>query len=440
MAVTHQEGLLWLKSLGALGMKPGLERMSLVLKELGNPHEPLRFFHVAGTNGKGSVCAFLDAVLSTVLKVGVFTSPAFDGYRGRFSVNGDRVSEADFASLAAQVQAAAQAALPRDSLTEFEALTVMAILHFYQERVDAVVWETGLGGRHDSTNIVRPVVAAITNVSYDHMEVLGRTIAEIAFEKAGIIKPGIPVITAAKDEAYAVIQAAAMEQQAPVWRCGTHFNSTGRVENLRQTMTYRGLQQDVFGLPVPLFGRHQYENAAIAVAMYEAAHEQGICRKLTDDELRASLAQVVWPGRFEVFWKDNFPLVLDGAHNPDGAMHFALALHEFSRLHGLDEADWTMVIGVLADKDVQRMLNWVLPLAGRVIVAAPHVSRAKPAHHLANDIKGHRPELRVSVASSVQEAVEMGIRHAKPVACWGSLYTVDEARQAMVQMTEEFSK
>ncbi|MCL6446263.1 MAG: bifunctional folylpolyglutamate synthase/dihydrofolate synthase, partial [Alicyclobacillus sp.] len=177
MCVETEDALAWLKSRARFGMKPGLDRTRRVLDVLGNPEQYLTFFHVAGTNGKGSVCAFLTALLSKRHRVGTFTSPAFDGYRGRFVVAGETISEDTFAALADEVRAASEKAADGDPITEFEALTVMALLHFVRAGVELVVWETGLGGRFDSTNVVSPAVTAITNVSLDHTEVLGPTIA-----------------------------------------------------------------------------------------------------------------------------------------------------------------------------------------------------------------------------------------------------------------------
>jgi len=431
----------WLSSLSRFGIRPGLSRTRRVLQEFGHPEAGLRFYHVAGTNGKGSTCTFLAALLETKQTVGVFTSPAFDGYRGRFTIQGRPIMDSDFVSLAEEVRWAVERVCTTDPLTEFEVLTVMAILYFAQKGVEAVIWETGLGGRYDSTNVVSPIVAAITNVSYDHMEILGNTIRQIAFDKAGIIKPGVPVVTASTDTAYFVIQTVAGEQNARLYRLGTQFyGSSATHEGLSQRMNYRGLDRDLYGVSIPLWGRHQYENASIALAMYEVACSLGHCESLTDDEIRHAFEQVRWPGRFEVLGTASCPIVLDGAHNPDAARKFAQTLAEYSKLKELPPNDWTMVIGVLADKAAISMLTLVLAQAGRVIATEPASKRAKPGPDLAKDITAVRPQLPIQTVPSVRDAMREARLIGKPIACWGSLYTVDEARKAIQERPDEFAR
>lgn len=431
----------WLSSLSRFGIRPGLDRTRRVLQEFGSPEAKLRFYHVAGTNGKGSVCSFLARILAVNQTVGLFTSPAFDGYRGRFSIQGTTIGDQEFAQLALKVKETSSHVLFDDPLTEFEALTIMAILYFAEHKVDAVVWETGLGGRFDSTNVVIPVVAAITNVSYDHMEILGDTIQDIAYNKAGIIKPGVPVVTAATDEAYLVIQTVAKEQNSRLYRYPIHFASAPAQSNINgQRMNYRGVTRDLFGLSIPLWGRHQYENAAVALAMYEISCSLHVCARARDEEILHAIETVRWPGRFEVIQGGSQPIVLDGAHNADGARKFASALAQFSKQNDLAMDDWTMVIGVLADKQVMPILASVLPQAGRVIVTAPRVRRAKPASLLSKDIKIIRSDLEVREIPSVREALSEAWKLGKPIACWGSLYTVDEARKAIQERPDEFVK
>ncbi|GGI96300.1 bifunctional folylpolyglutamate synthase/dihydrofolate synthase [Alicyclobacillus cellulosilyticus] len=436
----------WLSSRQRFGVRPGLERMKRILAYLGHPETGLRFYHVAGTNGKGSVCAFLTAILrATGGRVGTFTSPAFDGFRGRFLVDGEPVDDATFAALAEQVMAASRAAdAPDDPLTEFEALTTMAILYFRAAGVDHVVWETGLGGRYDSTNVVSPAVTAITNVTYDHMDVLGRTIPEIAWHKAGIIKPGVPVVTAAQDSAYLVMERIAREVAAPVWRLGEVFGyAREAVAWPLQFIHYRGRCRDVFGVPVPLFGAHQCANAAVALAMYEAAVAGGHCPPLSDARLRQALRHTEWPGRFEVHMlADGRLLVLDGAHNAAGAFALRRGLEELASQLRFDGRGWIMVIGVLQDKALLPMLDMLLPLAASVICTQPDNPRALNARDLARWVRQRQPAARVDVAVPVADALSLALARAgeAPVCCWGSLYTVDEARQAMRHGQTEFAE
>ncbi len=429
-------GVDWLKSLARFGLKPGLNRVKAVLESFDRPDATLLFYHVAGTNGKGSVCAMLAALLGRRLqKVGMFVSPAFAGYRGRFSINGLDISSVDFARLALMVMDRSAAVLDGDSLTEFEALTLMAILYFYENRVDAVVWETGLGGRYDSTNVVHPVITGITNISYDHTEVLGPTLCDIAYEKAGIIKPDIPVVTAAKDAAYRVIERVAKEQNSPLFVSGRQFQVIRQqVGEKVQRIYYRGIFQDVAGLNLPLFGAHQCENAGVALAMYEAANQLCTCRRLLDPQIREAIASVGWPGRFEVFIKKGKVVILDGAHNPDGAKQFSQSLCEFSKIRGIDVKRWVMVVGVMSDKAIESMLGRVLPHAHTVIFTSPNTPRAASPQRLANIAKTMNLSVKIEQMSDVPAALKYALSLEYPIACWGSLYTVEEAREAITTL------
>jgi dihydrofolate synthase / folylpolyglutamate synthase len=437
MAVGTDSGMEWLRSLNRFGIKPGLNRTRKVLQAFGNPQDALIFFHVAGTNGKGSVCAYLTSLMSVTKDVGTFTSPAFDGYRGRFSVNGKPIEVTDFEVLAMRVREVVAMETPDDPLTEFEVLTVMAILHFQAQRVDVVIWETGLGGRYDSTNVVNPWVTAITNVGYDHVEVLGPTLRDIAYDKAGILKPGVPHVTAAQGEALEVIREVARQTQSPLIEMGGDFQGTRWFHSDgTQSITFRGQSKDAYDIPVPLFGGHQCTNAAVALAVYEAACLRGGFEWLSNRQLRSAMGSTVWTGRFEVLWSRGLSIVLDGAHNPDGARALASALEDFQSLKSKPRCGWTMVIGILKDKQIGEMLFPLLPYAERVIVAQPDNPRAINAEELSKMIKACRNNIDVRVVSSVDDALHSALPYEDDICCWGSLYTVHEARNAIAQSTE----
>ncbi|CAM3799460.1 bifunctional folylpolyglutamate synthase/dihydrofolate synthase [Alicyclobacillus pomorum] len=437
MSVDKYRMIDWMQSLKRFGMHPGLGRTQAVLSALGHPEQGLRFLHVAGTNGKGSVCAFLTALLSVHHRVGTFTSPAFDGYRGRFVVNGRQMSESEFVALASQVRDVCEQVTPEDPLTEFEVLTVMAILYFKHAHVDVVVWETGLGGRYDSTNVVTPLVTGITNVSLDHMDVLGDTVRQIAYDKAGIIKAGVPLVTGARGEALVVIRDVAADVGAPVHVRGRDFVEIP-VNPTQSLMHYRGLYRDVWAVPLGLYGVHQMENAAVALAMYEVACELGGYQTLSDTAIRQVMAAVRWPGRFETFEHNGKVVILDGAHNAEGVQRMVQSLRQFSTAHGIPPTDWTMVIGILNDKAADAMLRSALPYARKVIVTAPTVSRARNPESLAELIRSERRDVELDVIGSVEDAIRIALAEKYPVCCWGSLYTVHEARKAMKQ-SEEFT-
>ncbi|MCL6593748.1 MAG: bifunctional folylpolyglutamate synthase/dihydrofolate synthase, partial [Alicyclobacillus sp.] len=301
-----------------------------------------------------------------------------------------------------------------------------------QAHVDVVVWETGLGGRLDSTNVVQPAVTAITQIGYDHADVLGPTLRHIAAEKAGILKPGVAAVSSASGVALDVIRRRAETVGAPLTVVGRDVSAVASVRQPGlQTVHYRGLQHDWFALPLPLWGDHQVENLAVALAVYELACQKGVTQPLPVPELRFALASARWPGRFEVMSYHGQTVVLDGAHNPQGAAALALALRAWSAQAG-ESSGWTLVTGVLADKDVRPMLRALLPLATAVWVCQPQQARSLPADDLAAAIRevGWRGPLTVhpEVAGALRQAADRG----GPVCVWGSLYTVHEARKAIL--------
>lgn len=439
----------WIGSLRRFGIKPGLERVYAVLSILDHPESDLSFYHVAGTNGKGSVCAMLTAMLeATGETVGLYTSPGLGGFNGRMTISGQEISDAAFARYAKCVREAMEVLPPQmESLTEFEVLTVMALLYFRDERVDAVVWETGLGGRYDATSVVQPLVTAITNVSFDHVAILGPTLADIAWDKAGIIKQDVPLVTAATGEAYRIIKQVASDHDADVIRVGRDVSMTRMPQVAhRETGYYRGRHRDATNVVLSLFGRHQLDNAAVALAMFEQTHAG--CSSSVWQSAVKSLQRVRWPFRFEVFAGPQ-PVVLDGAHNPDAAIRLRDALMDFAQTYGLSDTmvteqvngkqnGWDMVFGPLADKDVRPMLQAVLPLAKHVTVCRPnHVRGGEPAV-LARAIAEMRPDVEVTVISDVEAAVVSAWRSGRPLVIWGSLYMAEDARKAIVKLEMDY--
>ncbi|TDY47830.1 dihydrofolate synthase/folylpolyglutamate synthase [Alicyclobacillus sacchari] len=426
------EACAWIGSLRRFGIKPGLERVRHALSNLGNPERNLRFYHVAGTNGKGSVCQMLATLLTASgRRTGLYTSPGLGGFNGRMSIDGEPISEGALAEYATRVRSATESQM-QDPLTEFEILTIISLLYFRDAGVEAVVWETGLGGRYDATNVVQPVVTAITNVTYDHVEILGPTIVDIASDKAGIIKPGIPVVTAAVDDAYRVIERVAKSQRAPLIRigCDAVFATTG-TQGSGQLGTYRGLFRDAAGVKLGLFGEHQAQNAGVALAMYELG--EGRIAENKWHKALDSLASVRWPLRFEVFRDGHRPIVIDGAHNPDAALQLSKSLTKFGR--SLAPCGWNMVVGVFADKDVRQMLPHVLPLAAQVIVCKPDHPRGAEPHVIAEEMRKLRPELRLTVEPEIDAAVRKALQtDSLPIAIWGNLHMAEAARKTITTL------
>ena len=438
----YEQAVAWIHSIGRFGMKPGLERISALLERFGNPQERLHFVHIGGTNGKGSTAAALASILQAAgYRVGLFTSPYFLSFTDRMVINGADIDGAELAELVSEVRPAVEAISKdpeRGHATQFEVVTALAMLFFERRQVDLVVLEVGLGGRLDATNVVTPLLSVITNVTQDHTAVLGDTISAIAAEKAGSIKPAVPLVTATTDPAVlAVLQERCRALGAPLYRVLPREEARGGAEQenaafyWRQGITpegqrfaYRGFQRSFEDLFIPLRGAYQVANGATALAAAEllaghavAVDEEAMCR---------GLAQVTWPGRLEVVRRDPL-LVLDGAHNPAAATALAASFPEYFNYRHL-----ILVMGIMEDKDVAGVMRPLLPLARSVIFSRPDLPRAAAPGDLAAIAREHLGFTGpIAVEPAVKEAVQKALAMADPadaVLVTGSFYTISEAR------------
>lgn len=398
-----------LHELQMFGAKPGLERVQKLAAALGDPQRTLRFIHVAGTNGKGSVCAMLESIYRHAgLRVGLFTSPHLVAFGERMQVNRQPISEADITRLVANIQpiiTGFDSGSPDDHPTFFEVVTAMALQYFSEQHCELVIWETGLGGRLDATNIVNPLAGVITNIQFDHEQWLGETLAKIAAEKAGIIKAGVPVITATEaPEALAVIQETAQRLKAPLTVVTPAGARAGFLETLK----------------LPLLGEHQKLNAAVTLATVAALQK---VLPVTESVLRLGLEQVVWPGRLQVVERAGQILLLDGAHNVAGVERLcaALAQHFPGRRPSL-------VLGVLADKDWKRIAAQLAPLCGKIFSVPVASQRTVSAADLAGAFReaGSQAEVCASLAGALAS-----VRHEPFVVIAGSLYLIGEAMELL---------
>lgn len=412
------------------GIKLGLGRVRLLLSALGDPQDRFPSIHVAGTNGKGSTAAMAASILQAAgLRVGLYTSPHLCDFSERIRIDGRPIGEADVARHYLYIKrvwaSLGKAGVEEGDPTFFELTTAMAFRHFAERRVDAAVIETGLGGRLDATNVLRPIVTVLTTISRDHEAHLGGSISAIAREKAGIIKLGVPVVVGSLvSEAQAVVGQAARERGAKVVRLGEEF----RAESVRLTAaggTFDWTREDACfaGLSIPLAGAHQVRNAAVAAAAAtEAARASGGAFDVGEQAVREGLRRVSWPGRFEVL--SSAPtVILDGAHNPEGmcALIDALSLLAPSERR-------TLVFGALADKNAGRMLASAGPAFDRIVLVRPDSERAADPRELA-DLVPDGPEaiVRGGVGGALAEILDgAGARDRIVVA--GSLYLVGEAR------------
>lgn len=417
---SRKEILKYLYGLEAHGIKPGLGRIKRLLRALGDPQKGFHSIHVAGTNGKGSTCAFLFSVLREAgFPTGLYTSPHLERFNERIRTSTGLISDKDVVRTALRVKEAADETGQKASFFEFT--TAMAFEYFRMRGVEMAVVETGMGGRWDATNVLSPLVSVITTVGLDHMEYLGDDITSIAREKAGIIKKGAPLITGvAKGPALKVLMAKAKEKRSSVFLSGRDFAFTRGPGGL---FDYAGASMALEGLSIGLIGGHQHSNAACALAALEAIGEMGY--RITGPSIRRGLKEAQWPGRVEVVGRRPL-IVLDAAHNPDGARSLGEALKTFGWRRLI------IVLGIMSDKDVEGILKPLAPLSDVVMVAAPATPRAASAETLVDLLKRHKRPARPypSVAAACRAALKEAKRD-DAICVTGSIYTVGEARKCL---------
>ena len=408
----------WVFDLQKFGIKFGLSSTVSLLARLKLPHQEGRYIHIAGTNGKGSVAAMLSAILSRAgYPVGLYTSPHLVSFTERYRLRDQEVAPERLLALINEVRAAVDDDEPP---TFFEFATAMAFLYFLQEGAGPIILETGMGGRLDATNIVQPLVSVITNISRDHQEHLGEGLLAIAREKAGIIKPGAPLVTMARQKQVTTLfRSRCQELGAPLYQGGVDFKSRGKSKG---AFDYFGLGQQLAGLTLNLKGRHQYGNAAVALAVVELLTRDGF--PVSEAAIREGLLAARWPGRLEQLPQD-LRIWLDGAHNPAAALTLAHNLKQ-TRGHGR----LIMVMGVMADKDVDAILARLLPLAQTVIFTQPQYFRAATTRDLARRAQPYGLEIMQvpQVAAAVRQAQSLAGPEDR-IVITGSLYTVGEAKE-----------
>ena len=428
--MTYQEALDYLTSLGRFGIKLGLERTKAILHELGDPQALFQGVLVAGTNGKGSVCAMVASVLQAAgYRVGLMPKPHLVSYTERIQVDQRPIAEADFAALLTEIQPAiSKVAADLGPPTEFEILTSATLFYFAGAGIDLLVCEVGLGGRLDSTNVLDLGVNVITNIALDHTQHLGSTLEAIAAEKAGILKPESIAITGAQPPALAVIEAAAERVAIPLLRLGQEITVSAIDKEWAgveaSITTPRGSYQR---LRIPLLGIYQAENAALAVAAIDALRSRGW--DISDGALRDGLARARWPGRLEV--TDRHPIVLvDGAHNPAALERSLAAVDKLAR-----ERQLVIVFGAMKDKDLSTMLSQLRAMGRPVIFSAINWHRAASPAELAVQFGRQFPggvldtgstSVMDSIVGALQAARKLAGRDGIVLVC-GSLYLVGEA-------------
>jgi dihydrofolate synthase / folylpolyglutamate synthase len=428
---TYQASLDYLVGLTTFGMNFGLGRIQELLKRLGNPEKSLRVVHVGGTNGKGSTTVMIARILREAgYKVGVFTSPHLHDYRERMTINGQMIPKEKVIQMISNVRPHLEEMVSKgvEHPTEFEVSTAMAFLYFAQENVDYALIEVGLGGAIDSTNVVSPLISVITNVAMDHMDYLGSDVVSIAKVKAGIIKPNSYVVTAAQDpEVIQVLRDTAKANNVPITLVGedVHWESIWSGE-LEQEFDLVGLHSTYYKLRLHLIGLHQLRNAATAVTVCELLQNKYDVT-IPREAIYAGLRNVEWPGRLEMISLKP-KVLLDGAHNVDGAQALAAALPLYSRDHLI------LCLGMLADKEREKVVNMLVPMADEIIITKPNSPRAGDWKALGTLAEQYGKP--VQCIENPKEAViyALGRVGEKDMLCvTGSIYMLADARQALIE-------
>ena len=407
-------------ALRRFGIILGLETITRILGALGNPQYNFRSIHIAGTNGKGSVASAISAILhESGYRVGLYTSPHLVRFNERIRINDHQISNKDVVKA---YQAVRQVHQGGRSPTFFEFSTAMALYAFSRQKVDWAVIETGMGGRYDATNVIQPAITVITNVSMEHREYLGRTLAEIAREKAGIIKSRTPLVTAVRqNEARSIVRRIAAKHSAPLYILGKHFKTR---RNRSGEFCYYGLDHTWPHLQTALLGTYQVENAALALATCELLIKDQFTISL--ESIKEGLKKIRWPGRLEII-SDNPMVILDGAHNLIAARKLAKFLK-----HRLDGRRITLVVGILDDKPFGAMLKSLLPVCHRVIITRAKIDRALDPRRLYS--KAQEFHSNVSIVAAVPDAFRQAVETASAdevICVAGSLYVVGEAKEAI---------
>lgn len=432
MFITYDEAISWIHSRLRLGVKPGLKRMEWMMEKLGHPERRMKTIHIGGTNGKGSTLTYLRHILQeSGCSVGTFTSPYFEQFNERIAWNGVPIKDEDIVQLANDIYPLSVELEATDlgGPTEFEIITAMAMQYFgHVQPVDIVLFEVGLGGRFDSTNIIFPILSIITNIGLDHTGILGATHTEIAFEKAGIIKPGTSIITAVKQaEAKKVIENKALEMKAPLYSLGSQFSieehhSTTTGEKFSQKTPFRKWTN----LEISMAGSHQTENASLAIMAVELLNKY-YSFLIEDEHIYSGLKKAYWPGRFEMISADPM-IIIDGAHNEEG---IAALVNELKKRYS--DKKIRIIFTALSDKKLDKMILNLDEVADKITFVTFDFPRAASAEALFNISQNGNKHYTKDWKAAVDEEIH-SLQSEEVLVVTGSLYFLSEVKPFLLEV------
>lgn len=416
--MNYQEALKYISSVNWKGSRPGLERITELMNKLGNPQDKLKFIHIAGTNGKGSVAAFTSNILREAgYKVGLFISPFIEVFNERMQINNQNISDDELAEIVEYIKPFAEEM--QDLPTEFELNTAISLVYFSRNNCDIVVFEVGMGGEFDATNIIKcPEVAVITSIGLDHVEYLGDTVEKIAATKSGIIKPGCDVVLYKQSQNIIdIINKRCIDVNASL-----HVTDPDSLQLIDADIDKQEFETAGYGrLVIHLTASYQKNNLAVVLLIADLLKKRGY--HIDNESIKQGLSQTYWPGRFEILQKNPVFLV-DGAHNPQGIEATASSLKA-----AFENKKIIFIFGVLADKNYNAMLDTIAPLAKSIMCVSPENNRALSAEDLANEAsKRHIPAI---ICDTIQKGVDeaLSMAQAEDVVCAiGSLYMVGDIK------------
>jgi len=436
MNMAYKDAMDYISSVGKFGSNYGLERTFRLLELLGSPQDKIKLIHIAGTNGKGSTTAMVTKILRGFgYKVGMYTSPYLEEFEERIQINGEKINKDTLVRLLEDVKAAIDKVIEEgyEHPTEFEIITALMFLHFYNEKVDYGVIEVGLGGRLDSTNVLTPKVSVITSISLDHMNILGDNLKDIAKEKAGIIKEGVPVILYPQEkEVEEAILKIAEEKNSKVYFVK---KENGKLIDINYEDLYQNLQiksyKNTYTINLPLLGEHQILNLGVALNTIEVLCEvENI--SIDKDIIEKSLQDVKWIGRLEVLGKKP-TIVIDGAHNIDAIKALRKNVKKYFKYNKI-----YLLLGILADKQVKEMIEEITPIAEKVYALTPHSERAELSEELKKEIL--KCNSNVVALENYEEALLLALKEANEedlILISGSLYMIGDMRKIITSIIKE---